>query len=99
VVLQTGRLSEYRQRQSSVVSATYVSCFQASLLTWITEWTIIAGPIARLVHPWGELTLYMALSTISYYSLVELQTSLRRTESESSGKWHCRVANGYLLLA
>jgi hypothetical protein len=72
---------------------------KALLLTYITGWTILAGPIARLVHLWGELTLCMALSITSYYYLVELQTSLRRIGSENSDKWHCRVVNGYLLLA
>lgn len=72
---------------------------KALLLTCITEWTILAGPIARLVHLWGELTLCTARLTTSYYYLVELQTSLRKIESESSDKWLCRVVNGYLLQA
>ena len=68
-------------------------------LTCVTGWTITVGPTARLVHLWEELTLCTALSTISYYYLVELQTSLRRIESENLEKWHCRVVNGFPLLA
>lgn len=76
-----------------------VHVVKALSLTCITGWTITVGLTARLVHLWEEQTLCMALSTISYYSLVELQTSLRRIESESLDKWHCRVVNGFPLLA
>lgn len=99
MVLQAGCLSEYRQRQPSVVSAAHDSCCQSQLLTCITGWTTTAGLTARLVHLWEELTLFMARSTISYYYLAELQTSLRRIECESSDKWHYRVVTGYPLPA
>ena len=68
-------------------------------LTYIIGWIITAGPIVRLVRQWEGRTLCMAHSTISYCYLEELQTLLRRTEHGNSGRWHCKVVNGYLLLA
>lgn len=73
--------------------------FEALSLTYFIGWTIIVGLTARLVHLWEEQTPCMAPLTISYYYLVELQTSLRRIESENLDKWHSRVVNGFPLLA